>query len=57
MNEFWCTGTVTLDGVRFRIVAKDAAEAKQKAASGQFEDYELGTGDKSWEVHPDTVEG
>jgi hypothetical protein len=58
MKEFWVTGCLTLEGVRFRIVAKDEAEARQKAAAGKWDDYERGTGESAdWDINPDAVEG
>jgi hypothetical protein len=57
MKEFWVTGCLTLEGVRFRIVAKDEAEARQKAAAGKWDDYERGTGESAGcEIDPGTVE-
>lgn len=52
-------GSATLDGVRFLVIAESEAEAREKAANGQWQetieagafmsDWEIGTGKP--EVH------
>lgn len=51
MKEFAVTGRVTLNGVRFTILAENEADAARKATAGDYADYDLtGAETIDWEI-------
>ena len=57
LREFIFTGTVELRGVHFFVVARDEADARAKAASGDWVDYETtGADTVNWELDPKTIQ-
>jgi hypothetical protein len=51
-KEYLFSGTVTLRGVWFTVVAKSEAEAREKARNGEYEDYDSSVAEASdWEMN------
>jgi hypothetical protein len=56
MKEYTFSGEVTLRGVTFFVKAKNEAEAKEKAARGEYDDYEANGAETSdWDMNPATI--
>lgn len=56
MREYFCRGSLTLNGVTFFILAADQQEAEEKARNGQWHDWEAGGAESSdWELDARTV--
>lgn len=50
-------GSIHMEGVTFFIPARSLAEAKQLAASGHYNDYNVGLGTiEEYSINQDTVE-
>jgi hypothetical protein len=57
MAQFTFYGTLELNCVCFFVEAADEAEAKAKAAAGQYTQYEtLGAEPVNWTLNPKTME-
>jgi hypothetical protein len=57
LREFTCKGTMQLDGVIFYVKASSLREAREKAASGIYSEYDLTCHEPvDWEMKPVTVE-
>ena len=56
-REYIFEGTVTRRGVTFFVKAASEVEAKEKAAAGEFEDYDVNGAETSdWEMNPNTIQ-